>query len=179
MLQPFPFSCVLSLLVLSSTLSVKAQLKQSLSSKKCSMIYRKGEQYTQTTYPQMLCNVLLINITHYFLLVTLSNVDKHVGIWILCELERRVIETRVYLRQLLHEKKKNNKMNEITTTSQQVIVLYWMNCCYKECVTSSSPPYCSSSAFFISSFVTRSSSNLYLKSEYPTKKKHEVHLQNL
>jgi len=70
------------------------------------MIQRKGGKYTGTTYTQMLSNILLIDITHYFLLVTLTYIDKHIGVRILCEFEWCVIETRVYLRQLFHTKKK-------------------------------------------------------------------------
>lgn len=58
------------------------------------------------TYPQMLSDVLFIYITHYFILVALTNIDKHVGIRILCEFKWGVIETRVYLRQLFHPKEK-------------------------------------------------------------------------
>ena len=126
----------------------------------------------------MLRNILLINITHNFLLVTLTNIDKHVSIWILCEFEWRVIETRVYLRQLFHAKKKKmSKMRGVKVNKY----LYCTELTFvKNNITSSSPPYCSSSAFLVSSFVTRSSSNLYLKCEYPTRKIHKAwHLQNI
>ena len=119
----------------------------------------------------MFSNVFLIYITYYFLLVTLTNVNQHVCIWILCKFKWSVIEARICLWQLQlgsKGKKEKSEWYKKHNTALEFAVA--------KLITSSSPPYCSSSALFISSFVTRSSSNLNLeKKNYQLLSSSHVH----
>jgi len=120
----------------------------------------KQLMWQSASYPDMLSNVLLINITHYFLFVTFPNIDQHVSIWVLCKFEGSIIESRICLWQLLYKLKRDDKWETTQQICNQKKRCEWV---IKSGITSSSPPYCSSRALFTSSLVTRSSSNLYLE----------------
>ena len=46
--------------------------------------------------------ILLINITYYFVLITITYVYKHVSVWVFCKFEGSVIEARIGRWQLIN-----------------------------------------------------------------------------
>lgn len=125
----------------------------------CNINVYKERVTTHWVYPEMFCNVLLIHVTNYFILVTFTYINKHVCIWIFSEFKWRIVEPRICRWQLLHVAK--NRRHQLE--NQEKIILLESYMIRQKIITSSSPPYCSSNALFTSSFVTRSSSNLSLK----------------